>query len=40
MGIFRTSADAQEFAAADPFVAHGVVRSWSVREWNEVLLDP
>ncbi len=38
MGVFTTKAAAEEFAGGDPFVRHGVVRSWSVREWNEALL--
>jgi uncharacterized protein YciI len=28
---------AEEFARNDPFVVHGVVRGWSIREWNEAL---
>lgn len=24
----------EAFVAADPYVAHGLVRSWRVREWN------
>ncbi len=38
MGVFTTRESAEEFAAGDPFVQHGVVRGWSVREWNEALL--
>jgi len=38
MGVFTTRADADAFAAGDPFVQHGVVRSWAIREWNEALL--
>lgn len=38
MAVFTTRADAEAFAADDPFVQHGVVRGWSVREWNEALL--
>jgi uncharacterized protein YciI len=37
MGIFTTRAAAEAFVAADPFVKHGVVARWTVREWNEVL---
>jgi uncharacterized protein len=37
MGIFRTRAGAEEFAAGDPFVRQGVVKAWHVRQWNEVL---
>ena len=38
MGVFRTREDAEEFVAGDPFVLNGVVKNWSIREWNEVLL--
>ncbi len=37
MAIFRSKQGAQEFAAGDPFVLQGVVRSWQIRQWNEVL---
>jgi uncharacterized protein len=38
MGVFRTREAAEEFAQADPFVRHGVVRGWQIKEWNEALL--
>jgi uncharacterized protein len=28
---------AEAFAAADPYVINGLVTSWTVRQWNEVL---
>jgi uncharacterized protein YciI len=37
MGIFPTREAAEEFIREDPFVLHGVVRAWHIREWNEVL---
>lgn len=37
MAIFNSRESAEEFAEGDPFVLNGVVRSWVVREWNEVL---
>jgi uncharacterized protein YciI len=37
MGIFTTRAAAEAFIAADPFVTHGVVARFTIREWNEVL---
>ncbi len=40
MAVFTTRADAEEFAAGDPFVLRGVVTGWSIREWNEVLYQP
>ena len=38
MGIFTTRAAAEEFVRGDPFVQHGVVRHWTIREWNEALI--
>jgi hypothetical protein len=38
MGVFATRAAAEEFAKDDPFVVNGVIRGWSIREWNEALL--
>jgi uncharacterized protein len=38
MAVFATRAAAEEFAEGDPFVVNRVVRSWSIREWNEALL--
>lgn len=40
MGIFTTREAAQTFVQDDPFVIHGVVRKWTIREWNEVLANP
>jgi uncharacterized protein len=36
MAIFASRDAAEEFVREDPFVLAGVVRSWHVREWNEV----
>jgi uncharacterized protein YciI len=30
---------AEAFARADPYVINGLVTSWTVRQWNEVLED-
>ncbi len=38
MGIFTSRAAAEEFARGDPFVLHGVVRNWTILEWNEALV--
>jgi uncharacterized protein YciI len=38
MGIFATRAAAEEFVRGDPFVLHGVIRNWTIREWNEALV--
>jgi uncharacterized protein YciI len=40
MAIFTTREAAEEFARNDPFVLNGVVRSWQVREWHEILASP
>ena len=37
IGIFTTREAAEEFVAGDPFVVHGVVATWTVRPWHEVL---
>ena len=39
MGVFTTREAAEEFIAGDPFVVNGVVASWTVRPWNEVLYE-
>jgi uncharacterized protein YciI len=38
MAVFATREAAEEFAKQDPFVAHGVVRDWSIKEWHEALV--
>lgn len=37
MGIFTTREAAERFIKADPFVLHGIVARWTIREWNGVL---
>ena len=37
LAVFTTREAAEEFARSDPFVLHGVVREWSVREWLEAI---
>ncbi|MGH7765164.1 MAG: YciI family protein [Candidatus Dormibacteraceae bacterium] len=37
MGIFTTREAAEAFVEGDPFVLEGVVKRWSIREWNEVI---
>jgi len=36
IAIFTSHEAAMEFASGDPFVEHGVVSGWEVREWREV----
>lgn len=40
MGVFSSREAAEEFAASDPFVLHGVVGKWRVSEWMEAILGP
>jgi len=40
MGVFTTRAAAEEFVAGDPFVLHGVIRNWYIREWMEAISIP
>ncbi len=38
MAIFSSREAAEAFARSDPFVLHGVVRHWYIRDWNEALV--
>jgi uncharacterized protein YciI len=38
MAIFRTRAAAEAFAARDPFILEGLVKSFVIRDWNDALL--
>lgn len=38
MAVFTTREAAEEFVKGDPFVHHGVVRRWTIREWHEALV--
>jgi uncharacterized protein YciI len=38
MGIFKTRSVAEQFAAEDPFVLEGLVKSYVIREWNDNLI--
>ena len=40
MSVFATRAGAEAFAEGDPFVRNGVVRGWTVREWDAELPAP
>ena len=40
MSIWTSREAIDEFVAGDPFVLHGVVREWEVREWDETLTEP
>ena len=38
MAIFRTREAAEEFVREDPFALEGLVKSYSIRGWNDSLL--
>jgi uncharacterized protein YciI len=38
MAIFRTRAAAERFVREDPFALEGLVKSYTIREWNDSLL--
>jgi uncharacterized protein len=38
LAVFTSQTAAEQFAGGDPFVLHGAIGNWSIREWNEVLL--
>jgi uncharacterized protein YciI len=38
MAVFRTREGAESFVAGDPFVLNGVVASYEIRDWNEILM--
>jgi hypothetical protein len=38
MAVFTSREAAEEFARDDPFVLHGVVSGWQIREWDEAFL--
>jgi uncharacterized protein len=40
MGVFSTREAAEEFVKQDPFVLRGVVATFEILEWNEVLVQP
>ncbi len=38
MAIFRTREAAEAFAAQDPFILEGLVKSYAIRDWNDTML--
>jgi len=40
MPKFTSREAAEAFARSDPFVLNGVVRGWSIREWNKAIAGP
>ena len=40
MGVFTSREAAESFVAEDPFLLNGVVASYEIREWNEILGSP
>lgn len=40
MAILTSRQAAEDYAAGDPFVLNGMVTSWQIREWNDVVAQP
>ena len=38
MAIFKTRDAAERFAAEDPFILEGLIKSFAIREWNDNLI--
>jgi uncharacterized protein YciI len=38
MAIFRSRDAAEQFVKEDPFILEGLVKSFSIRDWNDELL--
>lgn len=38
MAIFKTRAAAEQFVTEDPFILEGLVKSFAIRDWNDLLL--
>jgi uncharacterized protein YciI len=37
MGVFPTREAVESFVADDPFLVNGVIKSYEIREWHEIL---
>lgn len=37
MGVFSTREAAEAFVSGDPFVSHGLVSRWEIKEWMEAI---
>lgn len=38
MAIFKTRSAVERFAAEDPFILEGLVKSFVIRDWNDSLV--
>jgi len=38
MAIFKTREAAEEFVKKDPFILEGLVKSYTIRDWNDTML--
>jgi len=38
MAIFKTRAAAEQFVTEDPFILEGLVKSYTIRDWNDSIL--
>jgi uncharacterized protein YciI len=38
MAIFKSREAAEQFVTEDPFILEGLVKSFSIRDWNDTML--
>jgi uncharacterized protein YciI len=38
MAIFKTHQAAEEFVKEDPFILEGIVKSYSIKDWNDSMI--
>jgi uncharacterized protein YciI len=38
MAIFRSRAAAEQFVKEDPFILEGLVKSFTIRDWNDTMI--
>lgn len=38
MAIFRTRAAAEQFVTEDPFILEGLIKSFTIKDWNDTMI--
>ncbi|MCZ4244841.1 YciI family protein [Pedobacter punctiformis] len=38
MAIFKTRAAAEQFTKEDPFILEGIIKSFAIKDWNDIVL--
>jgi len=38
MAIFKTRAAAEQFVTEDPFILEGLIKSFTIKDWNDTLI--